>query len=70
MISTRKKVAYYKDLDKSREESAVRSKTNYKKHPDSSAKSTARSNAYYNKDPDSDGKSTIWGLLDQIFHCS
>ena len=42
MISTCKKEAYYKDLDKSREESAACSKTNYDKHPDSSAKSTTR----------------------------
>ena len=38
MISTRKKDAYHEDLNKSREESAARSKTNYDKHPDSGAK--------------------------------
>ena len=47
IISTRKKLgkkeAYYEDLDKSCEEFATRSKTNYSKHPDSGAKSTARS---------------------------
>ena len=43
IISTRKKEAYYKDLDKSCEEFATRSKTNYDKHPNSGAKSTARS---------------------------
>ena len=42
IISTRKNKAYYEDLDKSREEFATRSKTNYDKHPDSGAKSTAR----------------------------
>ena len=42
IISTRKKEAYYEDLDKSREEFATRSKRNYDKHPDSGAKSTAR----------------------------
>ena len=35
IISTRKKEAYYEDLDKSCEESAACSKTNYDKHPDS-----------------------------------
>jgi len=45
IISTRKKEAYYEDLDKSHEESAACSKTNYDKHPDSGAKSTARSGA-------------------------
>ena len=59
MISTRKKVAYYEDLDKSHEESAARSKTNYNKHPDSGAKSTARSKANYDRDPDSGAKSTM-----------
>ena len=43
IISTRKKEAYYEDLDKSREEFATCSKTNYDKHPDSGTKSTARS---------------------------
>ena len=43
IISTRKKEAYYEDLDKSHEESAACSKTNYNKHPDSGAKSTTRS---------------------------
>ena len=38
IISTRKKEAYYEDLDKSHEESAACSKTNYDKHPDSGAK--------------------------------
>ena len=33
IISTSKKEAYYKDLDKSREKSAACSKTNYGKHP-------------------------------------
>ena len=42
IISTCKKEAYYTDLDKSREEFATRSMTNYDKHPDSGAKSTAR----------------------------
>ena len=37
IISTRKKEAYYKDLGKSREESAAHSKTNYDKHPNSGA---------------------------------
>ena len=45
IISTRKKEAYYEDMDRSREESATHSKTNYDKHPDSGAKSTARSEA-------------------------
>ena len=45
IISTRKKEAYYEDMDKSREESATHSKTNYDKNPDSGAKSTARSEA-------------------------
>ena len=56
IISTHKKEAYYEDLDKSREESAARSKTNYDKHPDSGAKLTARSKA--NRGPDSGTKST------------
>ena len=43
IISTRKKEAYYEDLDKSREEFATHSKTNYNKHPNSGAKLTARS---------------------------
>ena len=43
IISTCKKEAYYKDLDKSHEEFTTLSKTNYNKHPDSGAKSTARS---------------------------
>ena len=43
IISTRKKEAYYEDLDKSREEFATRSKINYDMHPDSGAKSTTRS---------------------------
>ena len=33
MISTHKKEAYYEDLDKSCEEFATRSKTNYDIHP-------------------------------------
>ena len=43
IISTHKKEVYYEDLDKSHEEFATCSKTNYNKHPDSGAKSTARS---------------------------
>ena len=58
IISTRKKEAYYEDLDKSREEFATRSKTNYDKHPDSGAKSTARSKVNYDRDPESGAKST------------
>ena len=41
IISTHKKEVYYEELDRSREESATRSKTNYNKHPDSDDKSTA-----------------------------
>ena len=40
---THKKEVYYEDLDKSREEFATHSKTNYNKHPNSGTKSTARS---------------------------
>ena len=48
IISTRKKEAYYEDLDKSHKESAPRSKTNYNKHPDSGT----RSKANYDRDPE------------------
>ena len=58
MISTRKKEAYYEDLDKSREEFAACSKTIYDKHPDSGTRSTARSKANYDRDPDSGTMST------------
>ena len=58
IISTRKKEAYYEDLDKSHEESAACSKTNYNKHPDSGARSAARSKANYDRDPDSAAKWT------------
>ena len=58
MISTRKKEAYYEDLDESHEEFATRSKTNYNKHPNSGAKSTARLMVNHDRDPDSCAKST------------
>ena len=58
IISTRKKEAYYEDLDKSREEFATHSKTNYDKCPDSGAKSAARSKVNYDRGPDSGTKST------------
>ena len=58
IIFTRKKEAYYEDLDKSHEESAAHSKTNYDKNPDSGAKSTARSKVNYDREPDSGTKST------------
>ena len=59
MISTCKKEAYYKDLDKIHEESAACSKTNYNKHPDSGAKSTARLKVNYYRDPDSGANQTM-----------
>ena len=60
---TRKKEAYYEDLDKNREESATRSKTNYDKHPDSGAKSTARLKVNYDRDPDSGAKLTARSMV-------
>ena len=59
IISTRKKEAYYEDLDKSYEESSARSKTNYEKHPDSGTKSTARSKVNYDRGPDSGANQTV-----------
>ena len=59
IISTRKKKAYYEDLDKSHEESAACSKTNYDKHQDSGAKLTARSKVNYDRDPDSGANQTV-----------
>ena len=52
IISTRKKEAYYEDLDKNHKESAAHSKTNYDKHQDSGAKLTTRSKVNYDRNPD------------------
>ena len=63
IISTCKKEAYYKDLDKSHKESAACNKTNYDKHPDSGTKSTARSKVNYDRHPDSGAKSTARSIV-------
>ena len=47
-ISERKKAAYHEELEKSREDTAARSKTSYDKDPDSGAKSAAVQ-VYYKK---------------------
>ena len=49
-ISEKKKVAYQDELEKSRTDSAARSKASYDKDPESGIKSTAKSNVYYHQD--------------------
>ena len=49
-ISEKKKEAYQEDLEKSRADSASRTRASYDNDPESGAKSTARSKASYDKD--------------------